>query len=145
MESTYRPGTRSTQWRKLKHRRVVELPVGGFTAGTGNRAATFGALLVGHPSDQGALRFAGGVGTGFDQSTLSELAPLLRGLATDRCPFDPSPPPTVARSATWVEPSLRAVVEIAEFTNEGLVRHASFLRLAPSSGDGTDTPGATHP
>jgi bifunctional non-homologous end joining protein LigD len=36
----------------------------------------------------------------------------------------------VVRTATWVEPALRATVEIAEFTNEGLVRHATFVDLA---------------
>jgi bifunctional non-homologous end joining protein LigD len=35
----------------------------------------------------------------------------------------------VARTATWVEPVLRAEVEIAEFTNDGLVRHATFVGL----------------
>jgi ATP-dependent DNA ligase len=30
----------------------------------------------------------------------------------------------------WVRPSLSAVVDIAEFTNDGLVRHAVFVALA---------------
>jgi len=135
VDSRYRPGTRSKDWRKIKHRTAVELTIGGFTAGTGNRSGTFGALLVGQPatdvSASGALRFAGGVGTGFDQPALTELTARLRSLTTEVCPFDPPPPTTVRRTATWVEPSLRALVEIAEFTGDGLVRHASFLRLTP--------------
>ena len=128
LDSTYRPGTRSKEWRKIKNRSTVELTIAGFTAGTGNRATTFGALLVGHPTPDG-LRFAGGVGTGFDQATLELLTARLRELAVDRCPFDPAPPTTVRRTATWVEPVLRARLEIAEFTNDGLVRHASFVDL----------------
>ena len=49
---------------------LVELTIGGFTAGTGNRADTFGALLVGRPHAASGCAFAGGVGTGFDQRTL---------------------------------------------------------------------------
>jgi len=128
LDSTYRPGTRSKDWRKIKNRTRVELTVGGFTEGAGNRASTFGALLVGQPTTEG-LHFAGGVGTGFDQRTLEALSARLREFATDDCPFDPPPPPAVRRTATWVEPTLRAEIEIAEFTNDGLVRHATFLRL----------------
>jgi bifunctional non-homologous end joining protein LigD len=128
VDSTYRPGTRSKEWRKIKNRTVVELTIGGFTTGTGNRSSTFGALLVGR-RDGDALRFAGGVGTGFDHATLERLTVRLRGLVTERCPFDPPPPPAVRRTATWVDPVLTADVEIAEFTNDGLVRHASYLGL----------------
>lgn len=126
--SRYRPGTRTKDWLKIKNRTLVELTIGGFTTGTGRRASTFGALLVGRTVD-GGLRFAGGVGTGFDHSTLESLHAQLRRLAVDECPFDPPPPAAIRRTATWVEPVLRAEVEIAEFTNDGLVRHASFVDL----------------
>ncbi len=128
IDSRYRPGTRTKDWRKIKNRTSVELTIGGFTTGTGNRSDTFGALLVGRPTPAG-LQFAGGVGTGFDQRTLRTLTDQLRELATDECPFEPSPPASVARAATWVEPVLRAKIEIAEFTNDGLVRHATFISL----------------
>jgi bifunctional non-homologous end joining protein LigD len=129
IDSRYRPDTRTKDWRKIKNRTEVVLTIGGFTAGTGNRGDTFGALLVGRSTPEG-LMFAGGVGTGFDQRTLHDLTDRLRGLAVAECPFDPAPPASVARSATWVEPLLRARVEIAEFTNDGLVRHATFVGLA---------------
>ena len=45
--STYVPGRRSPNWRKIKHRRSIEVVIGGVTAGEGNRASTFGSLLVG--------------------------------------------------------------------------------------------------
>jgi len=129
--STYRPGKRTKDWVKVKNRRQVELTIGGFTSGDGNRSGTFGALLVGQPivgSDR--LTFAGGVGTGFNQSTLQSLTKRLHAVSTTTCPFDPLPPTAYRRGATWVEPVLTATVEIAEFTNEGLVRHASFIELA---------------
>ncbi len=127
--SRYRPGKRSPDWRKVKNRTRVEVVIGGFTAGTGNRSSTFGALLVGRHDDDGSLTFAGGVGTGFDQRRLDDLTRQLRGLASTTCPFQPPPPRAAAVGATWVRPELRALVEIAEFTNDGLVRHASFIDL----------------
>jgi bifunctional non-homologous end joining protein LigD len=127
--SVYRPGRRSPDWRKVKNRVRTEVVVGGFTAGTGNRSSTFGALLVGRERPDGSLAFAGGVGTGFTQRLLDDLTAQLRGRATATCPFDPPPPRTVAVGATWVRPELRAHIEITEFTNDGLVRHASFVGL----------------
>lgn len=129
-ESRYRPGTRSKDWLKIKNRIRTEVVIGGFTTGTGARSTTFGALLVGVP-DGDRLRFAGGVGTGFTQATLERLVGRLRPLVSDDCPFEPAPPAAVRRTATWVRPEVSAVVEIAEFTNDGHVRHASFVELAP--------------
>ena len=123
--STYQPGRRSRNWVKIKHRRQVELVVGGFTTGSGSRESTFGALLVGR-WDGERLAFAGGVGTGFDQATLDLLAGYLRQIATDDCPFDPVPPAAYRRGATWVDPVIAITAEITEFTNEGFVRHATF-------------------
>jgi len=130
--STYRPGTRSKEWIKVKNRVRTEVVIGGYSGGTGNRASTFGALLVGREID-GRLAFAGGVGTGFNQRMLESLTRTLRGLRTDECPFDPPPPREYRRDATWVEPALRATLEIAEYTNEGFVRQASFVELVGES------------
>ena len=129
VDSTYQPGKRSPAWRKVKVRRRADVVVGGFTAGTGNRESTFGALLVGLPDEGGGLTFAGGVGTGFDQRTLERLRSRLDGLVARECPFDPVPPASYRRGATWVRPELVATIEIAEFTNDGYVRHASFIDL----------------
>ena len=102
--------------------------IGGYRQGAGNRDGTFGALLVGVPEADG-LRFAGGVGTGFNQRMLTSLTARLKSLRTDDCPFSSKPPREYARDATWVRPELRAELEITEFTNEGYVRQASFIRL----------------
>ncbi len=128
--TTYQPGKRTPNWRKVKNRTRVEVVIGGYTEGTGNRASTFGALLVGR-FDGDVLVFAGGVGTGFDQRTLEDLGARMKALRTDHCPFEPEPPRDYLRGATWIEPVLRATVEIAEFTNDGFVRHSSFIALTP--------------
>jgi bifunctional non-homologous end joining protein LigD len=125
----YQPGKRTPNWRKVKNRTPVEVTIGGFNAGTGSRSNTFGALLVGVPQLDGSLQFAGGVGTGFNQATLESLTAELRSRQTSECPFSRLPPRSYTVDATWVHPDLRALVEIAEFTNDGLVRHASFISL----------------
>lgn len=126
--TTYIPGRRSPNWRKVKHRRRVDLVIGGYTAGDGNRASTFGSLLVGR-HDAETLVFSGGVGTGFDQRLLESLTTRLRDLEIDECPFEPPPPASYRRTARWVDPVLTATIEMTEFTNDGLVRHASFVDL----------------
>lgn len=126
--STYLPGKRTQNWRKVKNRHTVEVTIGGYTPGTGNRSSTFGALLVGVASDDG-VKFAGGVGTGFNHKTLDDLTARLKHLRTDKCPFITLPPREYSRNAMWIRPELRAKVEIAEFTNEGYVRHSSFSEL----------------
>ncbi len=127
-DSIYRPGTRAKDWIKIKNRVIVDLVVGGYTEGTGNRSSSFGALLLGQQTEAG-LQFAGGVGTGFSHQTLETITAQLRGLETDQCPFTTQIPAKQRRGAHWVEPTLVATVEIAEFTNDGNVRHASFIDL----------------
>jgi bifunctional non-homologous end joining protein LigD len=128
LDSRYLLGRRSPAWRKVKNRRRQELVIGGFTAGGGNRSGVFGALLVGY-HEAGRLHFAGGVGTGYDRALLDQLTGHFRSLVTRTCPFDPPPPRSYVRDATWVEPTLVAEVAFAEWTSEGIVRQASFVGL----------------
>jgi bifunctional non-homologous end joining protein LigD len=121
--SVYRSG-RSPDWRKLKCTARQELVVGGWTDPSGARSG-FGALLVGYYAD-GSLRYAGKVGTGFDEKTLRTLHSTLRSLAVDAPPFE-NPPPQ--RGTHWVEPVLVAEVEFTEWTRDGRLRHPAFLGL----------------
>ena len=121
--STYRPG-RSPDWRKLKCTARQELVVGGWTDPSGARTG-FGALLVGY-YDDGRLRYAGKVGTGFDEKTLRALHSTLRSLSVGESPF--SDPPA-DRGTHWVEPVLVAEVAFTEWTRDGRLRHPSFLGL----------------
>ena len=59
--------------------------IGGFTDPQGARAG-FGALMLG-VYENGKLRYAGKVGTGFDDSTLRELHRLLVQREQDKPPF----------------------------------------------------------
>jgi DNA ligase D-like protein (predicted ligase) len=117
--------TRSRDWLKLKCTKGQELVIGGFTAPRGSRT-DLGALLVGHFED-GELRYAGKVGTGFTRATLHELAERLAPLVRDTSPF--APEKGLPRAATWVEPELVAQIAFMEWTPDGRLRHPSFLGL----------------
>jgi bifunctional non-homologous end joining protein LigD len=118
-------GKRSRDWLKLKCHAEQELVIGGFTAPKGSRIE-FGALLVGYNED-GALSYAGKVGTGFDQATLRELGTKLRELEQDESPFPPFKP--IPPGTHWVRPELVAQVAFSEWTRDGRLRHPRFLGL----------------
>ena len=120
----YLPGVRSLAWRKVKVRAEEEFVVGGFTAPRGGRHH-LGALLVG-AWDGGALRYAGKVGTGFTDATLTDLHRQLSSLVRRQSPFVDAPR---ARDVTWVEPRLVAQLGFTERTGDGRLRHPVYLGL----------------
>ena len=101
-----------------------ELVVGGFTEPQGSRIG-FGALLVGYYED-GELRYAGKVGTGYDTATLVSLRQVLDGLEQVAPPFSGQ---VRERGAHWVRPELVAQVGFTEWTTDGKLRHPRFLGL----------------
>ena len=130
LDSPYEPGKRSPCWVKIKNVRREDVVVGGWLPGEGRRRDRIGALLVGVEED-GALRYAGRVGTGFTDSELDRL----RGELTERegSPFTKGSPP---RGAVFVEPNRVAEVEFSEWTGDGMMRHPSYKGLreeAPTS------------
>jgi bifunctional non-homologous end joining protein LigD len=122
----YREG-RTRTWTKVKCLRRQEFVIGGWTEPSGARAG-FGALLVGF-HEGGRLRYAGRVGTGFTQRTLEDLSGRLETVAADAPPFANPPTGREARGVHWVEPRLVAEVAYGSWTDEGLLRHASFQGL----------------
>jgi bifunctional non-homologous end joining protein LigD len=130
LDSRYRPGRRSAEWRKVKLRRVQEVVIAGYTRGRGRRAGRLGALVVG-VQERGGLRWAGNVGTGFSDRELERLLELLRPLERDSSPFSEAPSMRQARPSevVWVEPRLVADVEYAEWTRDGRLRSPSYLAL----------------
>jgi bifunctional non-homologous end joining protein LigD len=123
--SPYRPGKRSREWLKVKNHRSQELVIGGWVPGKGRRSGELGALLVGY-RDDGALRYAGKVGTGFDADDLRLLRDRLAPLETDASPFEGRQPP---KDSVFVRPELVAEVEFSEWTNAGTLRHPSYKGL----------------
>ena len=84
-QSVYQSGRRTPAWRKLKLLKQQEFVVGGWTEPRLSRQH-FGALLLGYYEGR-ALRWAGSVGTGFDQAELDRLSGLLSHRHTPTSPF----------------------------------------------------------
>jgi bifunctional non-homologous end joining protein LigD len=116
---------RSSDWLKLKCVWEQELVIGGYTEPAGSRT-DFGALLVGYYED-GRLRYAGKVGTGYSAATLGHLGARLRQLETSGSPFLDARP--IPRGTHWVQPDLVAQIGFAEWTNDGRLRQPRFLGL----------------
>jgi bifunctional non-homologous end joining protein LigD len=120
----YTPG-RSKDWLKLKCVSEQEFVIGGYTDPTGSRT-DFGALLVGY-HEEGQLRYAGKVGTGYTAAKLRDLGARLRSLETSGPPFTDAKP--IPRGTHWTRPELVAQIGFAEWTNDGRLRQPRFLGL----------------
>jgi len=125
LDSRYAPGKRTGAWLKVKNVGRQELVIGGWVPGEGRRSGLLGALLLGYFED-GALRYAGKVGTGFSERDLRTLKERLAPLERRTSPFAGD---KVPKQAHFVEPELVAEIEFRELTAEGMVRHGSFKGL----------------
>jgi DNA ligase D-like protein (predicted ligase) len=123
-DASYSAG-RSTAWLKLKCVWEQELVIGGYTDPAGSRT-DFGALLVGYYED-GRLRYAGKVGTGYSAATLRGLGARLRELEVPDAPFVDARP--IPRATHWTRPELVAQIGFAEWTGDGRLRQPRYLGL----------------
>lgn len=122
-------GARGTDWIKVKCSLQEEFVIGGFTRPSGMRT-NFGALALGYFGKDRQLRYAGRVGTGFDDKTLADVHQKLLKLVQPKSPFaDLSGTTGQARGVTWVKPQLVAQIEFSQWTNKRQLRHPSFQGL----------------
>jgi bifunctional non-homologous end joining protein LigD len=152
LDSRYEPGRRTGNWLKIKHTLRQELVIGGWIPGVGRRTDRIGALLMGY-YENGKLRYAGRVGTGFTEKRLDELYRKLEPLRRNTSPFERAGKggSRIPREAVFVEPELVAEIELREWTAERIMRAPSFkgLRDDKSPRDvrievvGEDAPDAT--
>src|SRR3954471_1475699 len=128
LDSPYEPGRRSACWVKVKNHESQEVVIGGWMPGEGRRRERIGAVLVGVRED-GHLRYAGKVGTGFTEAELDRLGERLVPLERPTSPFDAPEQPTPPRGAVWVEPRYVAEVEFREWTQGNQLRAPSYKGL----------------
>jgi len=119
--SSYEEG-RSRNWLKLKVLNEQEFVIAGFTAGERDY---FGALVLGF-RENGKLRHAGQVGTGFDQRLMKLIHSRLQPLITKSSPLDPKPK---IKDVTWVRPEVVCEIRFLEWTQEGMLRAPVFVGL----------------
>lgn len=118
---------RSGDWLKLKCSQRQEFVIAGYTPPQGARTG-FGSLLLGVYDDTGTLRYAGNVGTGFDQARLDAVYQALQTNKASSSPFSAGTK-IGHRNVQWVKPELVAEVSFAEWTKSGHVRQAVFHGL----------------
>lgn len=121
LSSRYVPGERTRDWLKLKVRRSVDAVLLGLVRerGTGRVKSL---VLGGYRGSE--LVWIGNAGSGLDQETLA-------GLSTELDRFHIDKPASIEAEAPgdiqWLEPRLVVRVEYAELTQEGRLRHPSFI------------------
>jgi bifunctional non-homologous end joining protein LigD len=117
-------GARTASWVKTKCTRRQEFVIVGWVPS--DKGREFRSLLLA-THENGDLRYAGKVGTGFSAGLREDLLSRMALLERKR--------PTVAaprgdvRGARWIAPELVAEIAFAEFTEQGILRHSSFLGL----------------
>ena len=87
-DSLYEPGKRVRTWLKVKTNQNDEFVIVGYTEGTGRRTETLGSLILGSYDAAGKLRYAGHVGTGFDEASLQDMLRRLKPLLRSSNPLD---------------------------------------------------------
>jgi bifunctional non-homologous end joining protein LigD len=132
-DSLYVPGSRSSEWLKIKIEQQQEVIIVGFTHNDGS-PKLFSSLLLGAYSN-GKLEYAGKVGTGFNakmqKEMMAQFKPLIiKNSALQEVPdynkpsrFRPNPPHA---SVTWLKPTLVCEIKFTEITEDGVFRHPSF-------------------
>ena len=130
-DSPYRGG-RTDAWQKIKAEKTGDFVIVGFTSPKGGRSH-FGALQLADMVG-GELVYAGRVGTGFNDSFLADLGKDLDAIVRADPPCAPPVGASVipeTKTTTWVEPLYVCEVRFREWTPDGVLRHAAFLRMRP--------------
>jgi bifunctional non-homologous end joining protein LigD len=136
--SVYEPNRRSGAWIKLKCVHEQEFVIGGYTPPSGSRKY-FGAILVGYYED-GRLKFAGKVGSGFTSKSLAILYKKFREEERADCSFVDLPSkqggqwvqgltPSMMTKMHWINPEFVAQIKFSEWTRDGKLRQPVFLGL----------------
>ncbi|HEY7041686.1 MAG TPA: DNA ligase D [Methylomirabilota bacterium] len=123
-------GRRTGDWVKIKCQRRQEFVIGGYTDPQGSRSE-FGALHLGvydGPPSAPRLVYVSKVGTGFDEATLRSIMSRLQPLARETPPFEAGAIPG-GRGHHWVEPRLVCEVRFTDWTDDGGIRHPTFVGL----------------
>jgi bifunctional non-homologous end joining protein LigD len=117
---------RTDNFVKTKCRGGQEFVVVGFTPSTALPKAV-GALTVAARED-GELRYAGRIGTGYTQKTARDLFQRLDTLQTDKRAVE-LPADERRKDVVWVKPQLVVEAAFAGVTHGGVLRQASFKGL----------------
>ncbi|HEY0629434.1 MAG TPA: DNA ligase D, partial [Sphingomicrobium sp.] len=117
-------GERTRNWLKVKCIQRQEFVIVGWQES--DKRHGFRSLHLGIREGR-KLRYAGKVGTGFDTKMIHDLSDRMRPLEVDEPPLDI--PRSARRGSHWLEPKLVGEIAYTEFTDDGILRHPSFIAL----------------
>jgi ATP-dependent DNA ligase len=139
--SHYYPGSESDVWLKQRFNQEDTFFIGGYLPG----GKGIGELLIGEYREDGKLYHVKRLIAGLNQFNRSEIFKAVQDLKTKRVPFVNLPEnksqhqhavsEEVMAQAVWLRPEQPAEIEFVERTPHGRLRHASFRRLLPRSGE----------
>jgi bifunctional non-homologous end joining protein LigD len=128
-DSTYRPGARSHDWRKVKIRLRQEFVIGGWLAGQGSLSDEIGSVVVG-VWDGGELVVAGTAGSGLTDGERQRLSERF---------VDRADPPfsslesldrkSLGKNPVWVEPTTVVEIEFGDWPADGMLRHPVYVGI----------------
>jgi bifunctional non-homologous end joining protein LigD len=117
-------GTRTRCWLKVKCIQRQEFVIVGWSES--DRRIGFRSLLLA-AKEKGKLTYVGKVGTGFNARLIQELMDRMRPLAVDKAPVEV--PRADRKGAHFIKPELVGEIAFTEFTDDGILRHPSFVGL----------------
>ncbi|PDS74701.1 non-homologous end-joining DNA ligase [Rhizobium sp. L43] len=120
--STYRSG-RLGDWLKIKCIQSDGFIIVGYEKSTGSFGGIGRLLLAARKGDE--LVYVGGVGTGFNERSATELRRQMDKLVIDK----PAVETGRKRNAVFIRPELVAEIEYRAWTHDGKLRHASYKGL----------------
>ncbi len=120
-------GTRNGDWIKLKCDKRQEFVIGGYTLSDKKTRGVSSLLLGVYEGEE--FVYAGRAGTGLSEHDMLELEKKFENRKRAASPFGIAPKAKSNERITWLEPELVAEIKFAEWTQEYLLRQASFKGL----------------
>ena len=120
-------GSRNGDWVKVKCEMRQEFVVGGYTL-TSKKRSGVSALLLGYFEGE-ELVYAGRAGTGFTQKIMKDLEKKFETIIRKTPPFKDPPKERSDEEIFWLSPKLVAEIRFQEWTDEKLLRQASYKGL----------------
>jgi bifunctional non-homologous end joining protein LigD len=117
-------GARTRNWLKIKCIQRQEFVIVGWSES--DKRIGFRSLLLA-AREKGKPTYVGKVGTGFNAKLIDQLMDLMKPLAVDKAPVEVPRPDR--KGAHWIKPRLVAEIAFSEFTDDGILRHPSFIAL----------------
>lgn len=128
LQSSYLPGKKHSEWRKIKHWRYLNCVVGGYTLRTPQPSS----LLLG-VYQEGQLFYVGRASSGLDEASWQAIADYLAAAEVSTKPFVNPVPQPAGREVRWLEPLLAVEVKFMNWSQEGRLRAPIILKLLSAS------------